>query len=315
MSNLIKYKGANTSEMIVAGNTSVSEYQNLNVFTFSSPVTSSETIPQNYIIGYKLNNNPLTNSYFMIAPEQTVTSWQSPNIQGTYLITIPQWANHFKFNICTLNGSDGANAGVIKVPGVSIPGTPAVNIGGITIIPAIPGYTIFSPFYVPPEITVCTQLPPYSYFDPTNGKYETVNYPEQCVNTGYKGGKGGSGISQMLTTPYLFDTQDKDNGNITVKIDSNSTSIQVAVAGWTANSGTNGNDAHPASVRTDIYAPPYSVDPDDYYTVGGDGNDGANGNLYYSGNANSYPLSNTNSQNIGNLTSRGYGAMIYFFTT
>ena len=318
MSSLYKYKNASTSDMIESGNTTINDYkvsgQPLKVFTYNessiNDLSSSEIIPAGYIIGYKILDNPITSQYIMIAPATEKASWNGFT-NGTYNISIPEWANHMKFNIVTQNGANGSNAGVIVVPGVNfrVPGIPYIY----------PPYNIklWPPTPVPSNTTqICYPVAPYAYLDIENGTMEEYNSATKCDSVGYTGGYGGSGISQMLNTEgmYQFSTSEK---TISVEVNSNQTVLKSltdenTVATWTANRGNNGNNAHPASINY----PPVNINTNinDYYSVGSNGNNGNNGTIGESGNAGS-TVSTTESNNIGDLSGRGYGAMVYFFTT
>ena len=344
MSSLYKYKNASTSDMIESGNTAISEYkasgQSLHVFTHNSSsindFSSSEIIPAGYIMGYKILDNPITSQYIMIAPATQKASWNGDN-NGTYNISIPEWANHMKFNIVTQNGSNGSNAGVITVAGQTFPGTPGTpGIPGSPGIPGIPGFfppipgtpaipgipgtppiPLWGPTPVPPNtVQICYPTLPYQYFDVANATMVTVPGGQDCYNVGYTGGKGGSGISQMLNTEgiYEFSTSEK---TISVELNSNQTVLKSStdnntMATWTANKGNDGNNASPASGLT----PPLTINSNinDFYTFGSNGNSGNNGTISKSGNAGA-TVSTTASNNIGDLSARGYGVMVYFFTT
>ncbi len=331
MSNLFKYKNASTSDMIEYGNTAISEYkavgQSLQVFTYNSSsvndFSSSEIIPAGYIIGYKILDNPITSQYIMIAPTTQKASWNSDN-NGTYNISIPEWANHMKFNIVTENGSNGSNAGVLTVDGQTVPGIPATPaipmpwpFPNIPATPGTPPIPLWGPTPVPPNtVQICYSTLPYQYFDSMNATVVTVPGATVCENVGYTGGYGGDGISQMLNTEgiYEFSTSEK---TISVELNSNQTVLKSStdnntMATWTANKGNDGNDATPAMALN----PPVTINSkiNDFYTVGGNGNNGNNGTISKSGNAGP-TVSTTASNNIGDLSARGYGVMVYFFTT
>jgi len=313
MSSLYKYKNASTSDMIESGNTAISEYkasgQSLHVFTHNSSsindFSSSEIIPAGYIMGYKILDNPITSQYIMIAPATQKASWNGDN-NGTYNISIPEWANHMKFNIVTQNGSNGSNAGVITVAGQTFPG-----------IPGTPPIPLWGPTPVPPNtVQICYPTLPYQYFDVANATMVTVPGGQDCYNVGYTGGKGGSGISQMLNTEgiYEFSTSEK---TISVELNSNQTVLKSStdnntMATWTATKGNDGNNASPASPLT----PPLSMGSNfnEFYTLGSNGNSGNNGTISKSGNAGA-TVSTTTSNNVGDQSQRGHGVMVYFFTT
>ena len=325
MSNHFKYKNASTSDMIESGNTSINDYkvsgQPLQIFTYNSSsvndLSSSEIIPAGYIIGYKILDNPITSQYIMIAPTTQKASWNSDN-NGTYNISIPEWANHMKFNIVTENGSNGSNAGIYTVPGATIPGATIPGIPGLyPPTPLYPPTDLWPPTPIPPStVQICYTTPPYQYLDDMNATMVTVPGITECENVGYTGGYGGDGISQMLNTEgiYEFSTSEK---TISVELNSNQTVLKSStdnntMATWTANKGKDGNNASPASGLT----PPLSINSNinDFYTVGSNGNNGNNGTISKSGNAGP-TVSTTASNNIGDLSARGYGVMVYFFTT
>jgi len=316
--------------MIESGNTSINEYkvsgQPLQIFTYNSSsvndLSSSEIIPAGYIIGYKILDNPITSQYIMIAPTTQKASWNGDN-NGTYNISIPEWANHMKFNIVTQNGSNGSNAGIYTVAGQSIPGTPGTPPIPVPFLPPIPGIPgtppipLWGPTPVPPNtVQICYTTLPYQYLDDMNATLVTVPGVTECENVGYTGGYGGNGISQMLNTGgiYEFSTSEK---TISVELNSNQTVLKSStdnntMATWTANKGNDGNNASPASGLN----PPLTINSkiNDFYTVGGNGNNGNNGTISKSGNAGP-TVSTTASNNIGDLSARGYGVMVYFFTT